>query len=139
MRLDGNNNDRPNTPAAGNYIQTSRHDYVNPDNGIFNFPGDTTEERLEYFGTPEPGTLGDLGRNTYDGPGFANFDFSLFKDFMIPQISEDSRLQLRFEFFNLFNRANFWQPEPRIENGLFGRASQTFDAREVQIGIKFLF
>jgi hypothetical protein len=139
FNADGNNNDRPNTPAAGNYIQTSRHDYVNPNNGIFNFEGGTLEERLEYFGTPEPGTVGDLGRNTYDGPGFANFDFSLFKDFMIPQISEDSRLQLRFEFFNLFNRANFWQPEPRIERGTFGRSTQTFDAREIQIGIKFLF
>ncbi|HUV14604.1 MAG TPA: TonB-dependent receptor [Acidobacteriota bacterium] len=139
FNADGNNNDRPNTPAVGNYIQTDRHDYVNPDNGIFNFPGNTTEERLEYFGTPEPGTLGNLGRNTYDGPGFANFDFSLFKDFMIPQISEDSRLQLRFEFFNILNRANFWQPEPKIENRLFGRSSQTFDAREIQIGIKFLF
>ena len=67
---------------------------------------------MAFFGMPTPGTDGNLGRNTYEGPGFANLDFSLFKNFKIPQINEQSMLQLRFEFFNMFNRVNFYQPTP---------------------------
>ena len=37
-------------------------------------------------------------------------DFSLFKSFKIKAINEESRLQLRFEIFNPFDRVNFGQP-----------------------------
>ena len=53
-----------------------------------------------------PGTTnpdGDLGRNVFYGPGFADFDLSVFKN--IP-IKEKVRIQLRAEMFNLFNRIN---------------------------------
>ncbi len=48
-------------------------------------------------------TLGNLSRNKYHGPGFADVDFSVFKD--IP-ITERVKVQLRSEMFNLFNRIN---------------------------------
>ena len=97
------------------------------------------DDKLEYFGAPELGTNGDLGRNTYEGPGFANVDFSLFKIIPMSRISEEARLQFRVEFFNLFNRVNFHQPEPGIHFPTFGRATETFDAREIQLGVKFIF
>jgi hypothetical protein len=53
-----------------------------------------------------PGTTnpdGDLSRNFYTGPGFADFDLSVFKN--IP-IKERFRVQLRAEMFNVFNRIN---------------------------------
>lgn len=134
---DGNNNDRPMTPSIGNSYSADRLDFVNP-NGVFNISGGTSE-RIAYFGTPEPGTTGNLGRNTYDGPGFVNVDFSLFKEVGLTFISEDANLQLRFEFFNIFNRPNFFQPYPRLNSGLFGRADEQFDAREIQIGLKIIF
>jgi hypothetical protein len=52
--------------------------------------------------------FGDLGRNSLRGPSFKNFDFSLFKD---TPITERLNLQLRAEFFNLFNHPNFANPE----------------------------
>ncbi len=53
-----------------------------------------------------PGTTnpnGNLGRNALYGPGFADFDLSVFKN--IP-IKERLHLQLRAEMFNVFNRIN---------------------------------
>ena len=99
----------------------------------------TTAEKKAYFGVPTLGTTGNLGRNTYEGPGFANVDFSLFKNFKIPQVNEQSMLQFRFEFFNMFNRVNFYQPTPTINTLTFGRPTQTFDARQIQFGVKFIF
>jgi hypothetical protein len=53
-----------------------------------------------------PGTTnpdGDLSRNKFYGPGFADVDLSVFKN--IP-ITERLKIQLRAETFNLFNRKN---------------------------------
>ena len=57
-----------------NSISSERSDFVNPDGGIFDIPNSNPGEplslgdKLEYFGEPDPGTNGDLGRNTYEGP-----------------------------------------------------------------------
>ncbi|HMD10179.1 MAG TPA: TonB-dependent receptor [Candidatus Acidoferrum sp.] len=47
--------------------------------------------------------LGDLARNKYYGPGFKDFDFSIFKNF---SITERIKLQLRGEIYNIGNRIN---------------------------------
>ncbi len=52
--------------------------------------------------------FGNLGRNSLRGPSFKEFNFSLFKD---TQLTEHVNLQLRAEFFNLFNHPNFANPE----------------------------
>jgi hypothetical protein len=56
-----------------------------------------------------PGTrhFGNLRRNSLQGPSFKEFNFSLFKD---TAITERLKLQLRAEFFNLFNHPNFASP-----------------------------
>jgi hypothetical protein len=51
--------------------------------------------------------FGNLGRNSLMGPSFKEFNFSVFKD---TAISERIKLQLRAEFFNLFNHPNFSNP-----------------------------
>jgi Carboxypeptidase regulatory-like domain len=60
------------------------------------------------FCVPSPTCLpnnpnGDLSRNRYFGPGFADVDLSVLKN--IP-ITERFKLQLRAEMFNVFNRIN---------------------------------
>jgi hypothetical protein len=141
---DGNNNDRPMQPAVGNKIDAKRLDFVNPAS-VFNIPdldgdGDISQsERIAFFGEPELGTTGELGRNTYEGPGFANADFSVFKEIGLPMINETAAFQIRFEFFNLFNHPNFFQPRPRLNSSLFGQAIEQFDAREIQLGLKIVF
>ena len=142
---DGYWNDRPNTPSIGNTVSSVRSDWVNPGAGPFKIPTTNSEgipgtaEKVAFFGKPEPGTDGTLGRNTYEGPGFANLDFSLFKNFKIRVISEEPRLQLRFEIFNAFNRVNFGQPVNGLSSSLFGRPYWSFDARQIQFGLKFIF
>ena len=59
------------------------------------------------FALPAAGTFGNLGRNALRGPGFAQVDFSVSKD---TRITETQSFQIRFEFFNLFNHANFADP-----------------------------
>ncbi|MGH9685416.1 MAG: carboxypeptidase regulatory-like domain-containing protein [Candidatus Acidiferrales bacterium] len=53
------------------------------------------------------GNFGDLGRDAVYGPGFWNIDFSLTKD---TPINERLNLQLRAEFFNIFNHPQFALP-----------------------------
>jgi len=56
-----------------------------------------------------PGTrhFGNEGRNSMVGPPFRQLDFSLFKN---TSITERVKLELRFEFYNLFNHPNFANP-----------------------------
>jgi len=58
------------------------------------------------FATPA-GNFGDLGRDAVYGPGFWNVDFSLTKD---TKLTERLTLQLRAEFFNIFNHPQFALP-----------------------------
>jgi hypothetical protein len=56
------------------------------------------------FALPAQFTLGNVGKNTVFAPGLQNWDFSMFKN---TSLSESVNLQLRGEFFNVFNHANF--------------------------------
>jgi len=51
--------------------------------------------------------FGNLGRNQLKGPSFKEFNCSVFK---LTQLTEHVQLQLRAEFFNLFNHPNFANP-----------------------------
>jgi Carboxypeptidase regulatory-like domain len=60
-------------------------------------------------GSCVPGTqhFGSLGRNAFVGPDYRSFDFSLAKD---TKLTERLTMQLRVNFFNLFNHPNFANP-----------------------------
>lgn len=73
---------------------------------------------------PAPGQFGTLGRNTFTGPSYRNFDLSLIKD---TRVNEKLRLQTRFEVFNLFNTTNLALPERRMLDPFFGRSTRTQD------------
>jgi hypothetical protein len=108
-------------------------------------PGDRSrgEQINQWFDTtafrePAPGTFGTLGRNTLRGPGFANVDFSAFKNFQMPY-SENHKLEFRAEFFNLFNRVNLGNPNTTRINSLFGRITTANDPRIIQLGLRYAF
>jgi Carboxypeptidase regulatory-like domain len=94
------------------------------------------------------GFYGNLGRDTFIGPGLATWDFSVLKNITL---HERLSLQFRAEFFNLLNRANFNTPNlivftpPTTTNptGLSGTAgaitSTSTTARQVQFGLKLLW
>ena len=56
-----------------------------------------------------PGTqhFGNLPRNAFVGPSFRNFDFSISKN---TALTEKLNMQLRIDFFNIFNHPNFSNP-----------------------------
>ncbi len=60
------------------------------------------------------GNFGDLGRDAIYGPGFWNIDFSVTKD---TKLTERINLQLRSEFFNIFNHPQFALPGGTVPPG----------------------
>lgn len=52
------------------------------------------------FGRPASGTIGNIQRNSFTGPGEFKTDMSFFKTF---SITERVKAQFRAEFFNIFN------------------------------------
>jgi len=85
------------------------------------------------FTTNAIGTFGNTGRNVLRGPGQANVDASLLKNF---PLRERTFLQFRAEFFNLLNRANFSNPNATVTSPLFGRILSAADPRIIQLGLK---
>jgi len=91
---------------------------------------------------PNRGRLGTLGRNTFRGPGFHNFDFALMKDTPLAPRgkSEPVTLEFRAEFFNVFNLVNFGLPDNVIKGSGFGIISQTAGtSRQLQFSLKLLY
>jgi hypothetical protein len=88
------------------------------------------------FAFPAPGSFGNAGRNILDGPGYQNVNVSLLKN---TSFSEGLNLQLRAEFFNLFNHPNFNLPDNFLGSPTFGRITSARDPRHIQFGVKLLF
>jgi hypothetical protein len=82
------------------------------------------------------GQLGTAAKRMFHGPGINNFDLALLKD---THITESKILQFRFEFFNVFNHAQFQNPTGSILNGTFGYVTNANDPRIGQVALKFLF
>lgn len=80
--------------------------------------------------------VGNLGRNTFTGPSFVNFDFNITKN---TRITERFSNQFRAEFFNIFNNTNFNAPNASLNDPNFGRITGAAAGRELQFALKFLW
>jgi hypothetical protein len=109
----GGNSDRPDVTRAGPLPQDNR----NPDAAF-----DVT-----YFSRALlAGRVGTSGRNQYYGPGVQNYDFAAAKSFPLgARLGEQTRLQFRADFFNLFNHTNFANPIRDMSSANFGKITQT--------------
>ncbi len=88
---------------------------------------------------PKQGRFGTLGRNTFRGPGFRDFDLALIKDtaFGHRGNGELANLQFRAEFFNIFNEVNFGLPSNIVSGSGFGIISRTAGpSRQIQFSLK---
>jgi len=124
--------------------------------------GSSTRPRDDYFGRganngsffsipigiaggtgPNSGRFGTLGRNTFRGPAYYDFDFALIKTTPIGRREsglERADLQFRGEFFNLFNIVNMGLPANIIEGTGFGMISKTAGtSRQVQFSLKLIY
>jgi hypothetical protein len=145
FNYDGERNDRPD--AAVNHFSASRDQWAN---GWFNAGTTPASCRFGaagsgcFFTRPCIACDGNLGRNTFEGPGIFNTDQSVFKNF---KMSERINLQFRFEVFNAFNHANFKLPSSstganfanRITSGNFGQSAGEISPRLIQLALKVLF
>ena len=128
--LDGEANDRPN--ALVNHLNVSHDQWANGFNLAQNF-----------FSTPCLGCVGNVGRNTFVGPGYWSADVSVFRIF---KISDRVAGEFRVEAFNILNHTNFQfggqfgpSQSNNLKNPLFGQAGGTSDPRNLQLAIKFKF
>jgi outer membrane receptor protein involved in Fe transport len=100
---------------------------------------------------PSLATYGTLPRNFFRGPGYVNIDMSFSKT---TTITERLKFEVRAEFFNIFNHANFANPNvlntgsgtlsggapgTNINSGQFGQIISTYDPRIIQLAARFSF
>ena len=85
---------------------------------------------------PTLGTEGNEKWGQFRNPGFAETDASLSKD---TNITERLRLEIRFEFFNIFNRVNLGGISSNLSSSTFGRSTSQLNPRWTQIGAKLMF
>jgi hypothetical protein len=102
-------------------------------------------------GTPEPGPsigpwqrpgcgqIGNIGRNSLRGPGFFQSDVSLIK--RLP-LREGIYILLRADSFNIFNKVNLANPNPRIDTPQAGAITSLAPGafqRQFQLSAKLEF
>jgi hypothetical protein len=87
--------------------------------------------------------FGNLGRNTFRGPGQQNWDFSLIKNF---KITERQSLRFTTDFFNIWNHPNFANPAVTdvesisLPNSPFGKITSDLGTpRLIQFSLRYMF
>ncbi len=137
-------------PSLGPGIGRDRASYApgfGPDNAVNGDPAQWFNPQA--FALAAAGTFGNTGRGDLSGPNLRTMDLAFSKDSRLPIAGSDSRLELRIEVFNLFNRANFGIPnliafagaaDGEQVVGNFGRIRNTVtSARQMQIGLRLRF
>jgi hypothetical protein len=119
----------PDTPSFGNHISTNRSSFIKGFAPASAFP-------LPALGA----TGGNLGRNTFSGPGMANINSEFTKAFKIPWFTtEGASFEFRADVFNLFNRVNLTPPTTDLSSSLFGMSTGQNLPRSAQFGIHISF
>jgi hypothetical protein len=133
---------------------------VNPNfrGSIYNH-GSTATRVAQFFSpaaftAPAYGTIGNLGRDTLTGPGYADWDLSLLKSTVL---TEKTRLQFRAEFFNVLNHTNLQTPNEvvytsgptqgsvtsqtaaAVQSPTAGVVSAASTSRQIQLALKLIF
>jgi hypothetical protein len=91
------------------------------------------------FGMPAQFTFGNAPRNIVRGPDYKQWDLTLIKNIPLGKVA---RFQLRGEFYNLFNRANFANPNTVFGSAAFGQITALATGatmRRIQLGGRLIF
>jgi Carboxypeptidase regulatory-like domain len=154
------------SPQLG-YNPTGSGDTRNPIRPNFNpnfigipYTSGSTADRVAQFFTPGAftapmyGTIGNLGRDTLVGPGYADWDLSLLKSTLL---TERTRLQFRAEFFNVLNHTNLQTPNEvvytngptqgtvasqtttAVQSPTAGVITAASTSRQIQLAVKIIF
>jgi hypothetical protein len=136
----------PGNPAIG--LQSYSGDY-NADGNNLDYPDAKGYSQLHdnkawltgavpksNFATPAFGSEGNEKPMQFRGPNFFETNTNVYKDI---HFTERVNFQLRFEFFNLFNRANYANVDTNIPDGSFGAATGSHEPRFWQLGGRVSF
>ncbi len=135
---DGVNFDRPDYNPGGvlrlDPVTSDWRTFTTPldGRGIFRTPLTRAGAPLLYsmpFG-------GNLGRNTFRGPGYASTNVSLLKTF---KVAERWKLELRASWTNFLNQRNFGPPVAIMSSPQFGTNTSSPDSRTTLLGLKIRF
>ena len=146
FNLDGGTNDRPNSSVSA--VSGVSHSSWANGWGRTKIPNADGTTSYQYaspgvtFSTPCLACVGNLGRNTFVGPGNWAADMTLSKTFRITE-----RVNMKFDAngFNVFNHTNFilatagGGAHNKYTSANFGQAAGTLNPRELQFGVKFNF
>ncbi|MFP5226943.1 MAG: TonB-dependent receptor domain-containing protein [Acidobacteriota bacterium] len=126
---DGYNYDVPNVPSFGRHLSgQSKNKFLT---GIF---------KSSAFPTPSLGQEGTLGRNTYDSPGYKDFDLTIDKYFGFPWFfGERMKIEAKGEILNLFNRSNLGGVDSHMTDSTFGQSTSQLPARSMQFHLRASF
>ncbi|MGE3949671.1 MAG: hypothetical protein AB7H86_23595, partial [Blastocatellales bacterium] len=101
-------------------------------------PGYFTAAQIAQFSQPAAGSMGNTGRNYFNGPRRFNLDMAFLKK---TWLTETVNLELRFEFFNITNTPTFGFPTATLTSTTFGRIRDSVisDSRKIRVGAKINF
>jgi outer membrane receptor protein involved in Fe transport len=143
FNLSHGRNSRPNSSVSG-VSGISHSEWANGWGSTVQADGTTytTTSPNITFSSPCLGCDGNLGRNTFVGPGNWFADMTMSKNFKITE-----RVNLKFDAnaFNVFNRTNFLLATSgggannKYTDPSFGQAAGTLNPREMQFGVKVSF
>jgi hypothetical protein len=128
LGLGGNTTNRPNLISNINY----------PKRQLAWFNTSAFQAPVAPWVTPGVSGFGDGTKDLIVGPGLFNWNLAIYKDFFFTS-HEGPHLQLRAESYNTFNHTEFQNIDTGYADSNFGQVTQTYDARKLQFGAKFLF
>lgn len=128
-------------PGSGDF-NADGDNYDFPDVNSYKY-SNSRKAYLQGVFTPQsfsvPSTFGAEGNekwNLFRSPGFEQWDAALAKN---TKIKESMNLQLRFEFFNVFNRPNLTGVVSDLADGNFGKSTGQNTPRFMQFSGSFKF
>lgn len=96
------------------------------------------DENRDSFALDRPAGV---GRNTLQGPGYAQFDLRWSREFALSRAKKDEgpKLSVRVDAFNLFNRVNFAGFIGNLSSPYFGQPVAARPPRRMQISLGIAF
>lgn len=116
------------------HVANGRRNYIQ---GLFPHCSGTNLDSCGPFSLPQLGKEGNERINQFRNPGFAQVDATFKK---VTSITERVKLDLRIDFFNIFNRVNLTGVNADASSGsTFGTSTSTQIPRQGQLGARLEF
>ena len=136
---------RPTSYTGAQPEANTNENFLRP-GGIFGAPGTTIFGTAFNSNNPFANPPA-IGRNTFRGPKYFNVDMSFIKSFGLPEfgwLDESARVDVRFNFFNIFNTLNLTpfnalSDPTRVQLNTFGVATSALAGRVGEFQIRFSF